>query len=1043
MNPIQAAVERPYTVAVAVILAVLFGVMALFEIPVQLKPNVATPKIGINTTFRGASAVEVEEQLTRELEEVLQSVEGLVEMVSTSSEGVSSITLEFAYGTNTQLAVVDVINKLSQASRLPIEADEPVVTIDASLGRDTVMWIVVGSGYSPNGVRQIVEEDIKARIERLPGVASVFVAGGDDREVQVRIDPDELVARGIAVRDVLSALASGNVNVRGGSVETAGRQLVVRTVGRAPNLEQLGQLIVKETPAGSVRLVEVATVVDTYREMSGFVNISGVAGVALGVNRRLDANVLDLNDALLETLKRINSQYDIRGIDIHLWPTYQETDYIRQALSFVTDNLMIGSMLAIAVLLLFLRSSRAVLVVALSIPISLVTVFIVIESLGRTLNVITLAGIAFASGMVVDNAIVVLENIFRHLEQGKSAAAAAIAGGREVWGGVLASTLTTIAVFVPILLQGDETSALFADMALAISSAVALSLVVALTVVPVLASLLYRRGQSTGGLSSSATQASETNTAGLGFIGRLYGRFTDSLCTRSPAATAGKTGFALLVLAMALASLRLTPPAEYLPTGNRNLLLFFADPIPGTRPEAVRENFAAFEKFALSQPEADRMFAVGGRFFNGGGIVLKDEYSDAESLAAFHQRLYQPTGDMPGFRFVVPVRNSLFEDPGKQFEVELSGPDLVGLERASDLLKTRLDAVPGIENVRNSLAMGRPQLTVSIDENRAKDLGLTTAAIGEVVSTVIAGQRVSALIDGGREVEVNVVAPQARISTPAELAALNFVAPDGRVINLGSVATVKQTIGPQSIRRLERERNVLLTVNIAADAPLEQVVRQVEEKIFPGLSAELGPAYTLAMGGSADKLQQTLASLSGGFGFSVLIIYLLLVSLFRSWVTPVVILVTVPLALTGGLLGIRVAHDLSGGQAAFDVIAMLGFVILAGLVVNNAILIVHQANNFRAEGHERRRALALSARTRLRPILMAAMTTISAMIPLAMGGGAGAELYQGLGAIIVGGLTLSTLFTLMLVPVLLSLGHDLLDLWDGWRKPKNVTTANT
>lgn len=1030
MNPIQAAVERPYTVAVAVILAVLFGVMALIRIPVQLKPNVVTPQIGISTTFRGASAVEVEEQLTRELEEVLQSVEGVVEMVSTSSEGSSNISLEFAYGTNTQLAVVDVINKLSQASRLPLEADEPVVTIDASLGRDTVMWIVIGSGYGPNEVRRIVEEDIKARIERLPGVASIFVAGGADREVQVRIDPDELVARGVSIRSLLNALSQANINVRGGNVETAQRQLVVRTVGRALDIEQLGQIIVKETAAGSVYVADVARVVDTHREMSGFVNINGIDGVALGVNRRLDANVLELVDDLHATMHRINAQYAARGIDIRLWPTYQETDYIRQALSFVTDNLIIGSGLAIVVLLLFLRSARSVLVIAVSIPISLVTVFLVVGALGRTLNVIMLAGIAFASGMVVDNAIVVLENIFRHLEQGKGPVQAAVDGGREVWGGVLASTLTTVAVFVPILLQADEASALFADMALAISAAVALSLVVALSVVPVLASLLYRKSAPASMThTAQAPQAldAESRSSGLGPLGRLYDRFTDALCRPSLAATAGKTGFALLVLAMAMASLGLTPPAEYLPTGNRNLLFFFADPVPGTRPEAVRDNFKSFEDFTLSQPEVDRMFAVGGRFFNGGGVVLKDEYADADTLAEFHERLKQPASEMPGFRFVVPVRSSLFEDPGKQFEIELSGPDLVGLELATSVLEARLYQVPGIEFVRGSLVMDRPQLTVSVDEHRAKDLGLDTATVGEVVATVVAGRRVSALIDAGREVEVNVVAPQARISTPAELAALNFVTPDGRVVNLGSVATIERTVGPQTIRRLERERNVLITVNIADDAPLEQVVAQVEEDVFPEMSAELGPAYTLAVGGSADKLKRTLQSLSGGFGFSVLIIYLLLVSLFRSWVTPVVILVTVPLALTGGLLGIRLAHELSGGQAAFDVIAMLGFVILAGLVVNNAILIVHQANNFRAEGYDRRRALALSARSRLRPILMAAITTISAMIPLALGGGAGAELYQGLGAVIVGGLALSTMFTLLVVPVLLSLGHDLIE----------------
>jgi HAE1 family hydrophobic/amphiphilic exporter-1 len=1030
VNPIRAVVERPYTVAVGVVLALLFGVMAIGSIPVQLKPLVDTPRITVDTTFRGASAVEVEEQVTRELEEVLQNVEGLVEMVSNSSEGRSSVSLEFDFETDTQLTVVDVINKLSQVQRWPEEADEPVVTVQSGLMNEFVMWIVVDSGMEPDAVRRLVEDDIKARLERVAGVASTFVAGGSPREVQVRIDPDALAARGVRVDQLLSALGRGNLNVRGGTVETSGRQIAVRTVGRAPAAEGLGDIVVAETDSGSVRLSDVAEVLDTYVERSGFVNINGAPGVALGVRRQAGVNVMDLVERLEATMTRINDVFAARNIDLWLKSTYEETDYIRAAISFVTNNMLLGAGLAVAVLLLFLRSVRSVLVVALSIPISLVSVFLVFQAAGRTLNVISLAGVAFASGMVVDNAIVVLENIFRHMEAGKSPKEAAIEGGREVWGGVLASTLTTVAVFVPILLQSDEASELFADMALAISSAVLLSLVVALSVVPVLANLLYGEGRARRKKADDAPRKE----------GRIYGRFLASLSARSGSAMAGKLGFTFIVLALALASLRLMPPAEYLPTGNRNLVMFFADPVPGTRVESIAENVASLERWAMEQPETDRMFTVSGPFFNGGGVILKSEYDDATNLAEFHQRMYGPCSAMAGFRFVVPVRSSLFEDPGKQFEVEISGPDLAGLEDASERLQGLLMGVSGVEFVRGSLVTGRPQLTVTVDEHRAKDARLDVAAVGEIVATLVAGRRVTALIDAGREVEVNVVAPQARIASPGALASIPFVAPGGQVLTLGSVAKVEQTIGPQSIRRLERERNVLLTVNIAEDAPLEQVVATVEQDVLPTLARDLGPAYTLAVGGSADKLAATLSALGGGFGLSVLIIYLLLVSLFRSWVTPVVILVTVPLALTGGLIGIRVAHELTGGQAAFDVIAMLGFVILAGIVVNNAILIVHQANNFRDDGMDPRRALAESARTRLRPILMAAITTVSAMAPLAMGGGAGAELYQGLGAIIVGGLALSTVFTLVLVPVLLSLGQDIAERFGG-REPAPVESS--
>jgi len=405
-------------------------------------------------------------------------------------------------------------------------------------------------------------------------------------------------------------------------------------------------------------------------------------------------------------------------------------------------------------------------------------------------------------------------------------------------------------------------------------------------------------------------------------------------------------------------------------------------------------------------------------------VILKSEYGDGGTLAEFHQRMFGPAMTTAGFRSIVPVRSSLFENPGKQFEVELSGPDLALLEETARDLEGRLRATSGVTSVRSSLVSGQPELRITVDEVRAKDLDLDVAEVGRIVETLVAGRRITEMIDGGREVDLNVVAPQSRVQSREDLAGLRFLTRANKVVSLGDVAGVRRTVGPQSIRRLERQRNALFTVNIAQDAPLEEVVDRVENHIFPGLLAELGPAYSLRVGGSADALRTTLGALSSGFGLSILIIYLLLVALFRSWLSPFVILVTVPLALSGGLVGIRVAAELSPGAAAFDVISMLGFVILAGLVVNNAILIVHQRNNFEAQGVSRRRALADAARTRLRPILMSVTTTVVGMLPLAVGGGAGAELYQGLGAVIVGGLFFSTVFTLILVPVLLSLGED-------------------
>ncbi len=1013
MNPIRWSVRNPYMIAVGIILTVLFSALAYRTIPIQLKPTVDRPLISVTTAYRGASAVEVEQQVTRELEDVLAAVEGVVEMTSDSAEGLSSITLEYELGTDTQLAVIDVVNKLGQVPSLPVEADEPVVEVAPS-DSSQVMWITLRSRYDANRVRRLVKDEVESRLQRVPGVSDLLVVGGEENEVQVRVDPERLVGHGVSLADFGTALARGNVNVRGGTIESGTRQFVVRTVGLAELPGELGEIVIKETPAGSVHVRDVATVVDTYRETSSFVSISGVPGVAIGISRKSGSNVVELIEQVDATCEELNRIFANRGIDVALEAVYRESSYIDDAIDFVYGNLWMGSLLSIVVLALFLRSVRSVLIISVSIPISLVAVFLVLKGLDRTLNVISLAGLAFASGMVVDNAIVVLENVFRHRQMGKGPVDAAIDGGREVWGGVLASTLTTVAVFVPILLQGDEASQLFGDIALAISAAVLLSLVVGLTVVPVLSALW---------LGSARGDELTSEELPLGALGRWYGRAIDALV--APGARLGKLGFVLLVVAGSLAALVVVPPTEYLPTGSRNLVFFFASPIPGTRPEAARDNFKPLEQFILSQPETRHTFAVVGPRFNGGGVVLKDECADGATIADFHQRLYGPAMTLPGFQFVVPVRSSLFEDPGKQFEIELSGPDFDTLDRASEELQARLRALDGVQFVRSSLVTGRPELRVTVDESRAKDLGLSVADVGAVVETAIAGRRFTALIEGGRDVDVNVLVAQERIGSPEELEALRFATPSGKVVSLDSVAKIESVTGPQSVRRLERERNVLLTVNIAPDAPLSSVVEAVEREIFPPLALDLGAAYTLRTGGSADKLRTTIAALTQGFGLSVLIIYLLMVALFSSWSAPLVILTSVPLALSGGLLGVRLAHDYSGGQANLDVISMLGFIILAGLVVNNAILIVHQAGNFRAEGLDPRSALARSCKTRLRPILMTVITTVAGMLPLALGQGSGAELYQGLAAVITGGLVASTVFTLFLVPVVLSLGYDL------------------
>jgi HAE1 family hydrophobic/amphiphilic exporter-1 len=1020
VDPVHFSVARPYTVAVAVILALLFSVLAWQRIPVQMKPTVDRPMISVTTVYRGASPVEVEEQITRPIEDLLQGVDGLQKLGSSSIEGMSSVTLEYGWGVDKERAVVDVVNKLSQLQALPPDAEEPVVALSGPMDREMAIWIVSESPYAADRVRQIVADEVEPQLERVEGVAELLIVGGEEREVRVLLDPERMAARLVTYDEALDALRAGYLDRRGGTVETGTRQISVRTVGRAPDPAAIADVVVRRDAGGTILVRDVATVEDGYRELSSIVRGAGQRVVAIGVQREAGANVVEMIEGVEAQLATLNQRFAERGLDLRFEPVYRDTTYLNQALDFVWGNLQLGAALAVAVLLLFLRSWRSVVIVALSIPISLAMVFLVMDALGRTLNVVSLAGLAFAAGMVVDNAVVVIENTFRHMEAGRKAREAAEIGGREVWGGVLASTLTTMAVFLPILGVQEEAGQLFADIAIAIAAAVGFSLIVSLTVVPTLIALMFR-GKQPRGTGAAPRRAPVTDA---------YGRVAARLAGRGAKSLFAKLLVVALVVVVSVAALGLVPPAGYLPTGNANLIFFFSGPIPGTRPEALEAAMKPVEEWIRAQPETGRYFMVFASMFNGGGVILDERYADGPGLDAYLAKFFPICLTAPGTRYMVPVRQSLFRDSGKQFTVEIRGPDLERLHATATSLQQQLGTWPGVQpyGVQNDFVQGRPELRVVPDPYLAYEAGMSVQQVAGVVETALAGRIVGTWGGSGRDVDVVALVPPARVSSAEELARLPIVTPRGAVTQLGALATVERATGPQSVNRLERERSITLTVTLQGDAVLQAVLDDVRANLVAPALRELPPGYDVRLGGSADKFSVTLAELTGSFWLAILITYLLLVSLFRSWLQPLVILVTVPLAMTGGLLGISFAHRWFHA-ASYDLLAMLGFVILAGIVVNNAILVIHQSNNLRAEGVERRKALAESARTRLRPIVMTVATTVCGMLPLAIGSGAGAELYQGLAAVILGGLVLSTGFTLFLVPALVSLGWDVQELF--------------
>ncbi|MCB9639345.1 MAG: efflux RND transporter permease subunit [Myxococcales bacterium] len=1015
---IRLSIQLPHTIFAATVLLVLFGILSIFEIPLQMRPSVDKPEITITTDYLGASPEEIEDKITRPIEEAVNAVEGVKKLSSTSVQGRSRITLEFDWDVNRNASMVDVLNKLGRVTRLPEEALAPVAEAISSDTSNPMMWIgfqAIGKeAKNPNlnRMRQLIDDVIEPRLRRVEGVGSLIISGGQEREVQIIVDLQRLAHHKIPLASMVSQIRRAHLTVRGGPMDTGKREYVVWTSGRATNLDALANIVLQRTPKGVVRLSDVAQTRSTFKRRTSLMHLNGIPGNALGVLRKTGSNVPITAAGLEKQIKALNRDFKQKEIPYQLKVLFTEVSYINQSISLVQSNLIMGSILAILVLLLFLGSPRSVFVIGLSIPVSLVAVFLVMRWLGRSLNIISLAGLAFAVGMVVDNAIVVLENIYRYIQLKRTSAEAAFEGTREVALAIAASTLTTVAVFLPIVFLKTEAGQIFKDIALAISAAVMFSLLVSLTIVPCLCNLVLKPEEPTGGIWAFRSFFENIGT----HINNAYQYTLKALL--DPNATARRLAFMLLVTALFVGGLAFLPPSEYLPTGNRNLILTLAKPLPGNNFDQVIDAAKPYEQYLLKRKEVERLFTVFGLRFNAIGAVLKPEYSDQESMQRILGEFRQKSSNVAGFTYMFPILASIFRVPGKQFEVEISGPDLGRLQAISKIIASQLQTTPGVIRVRSDFEEGAINVQVYPKRPALVEKGLAASDLGEAVQVALGGLRVGYYLDQGREVDLTLISSTKSFQGVDDLRHLPMITKDNKLIYLQSVAQIKEERAPVAINRLEMNRSITLTVNLGRKSAIGDVIKVVEEKILSPLRASVPSEYNLKLGETADRLNETLRDLIGSFLLAVLICYLLLVALFRSFLYPFIIMFTVPIAATGACFAVGVTGT------SFDTITMLGFIILAGIVVNNAILLVSQSLELYRQGSTFGESLLEGSVSRLRPIMMTAITSIFGMLPLAYGGGAGSELYRGLGVAIVGGLTLSTFVTLYMTPVMMAMLED-------------------
>ena len=1017
---IRLSIQLPHTIFAGTTLVLLFGILSIFAIPLQMRPSVDTPEITITTDYLGASPEEIEDKITRPIEEAVNAVEGVKKLSSTSVQGRSRVTLEFDWDVDRNNAMVDVLNKLGRVTRLPEEALAPVAEAISSDTSNPMMWIgfqAIGEELkSPdlNRMRQLIDDVIEPRLRRVEGVGSLIISGGQEREVQVIVNLERLAHHKIPVATLVAQLRRAHLTVRGGAMDSGKREYTVWTSGRAATLDELEKIVLVRSNKGLILLRDVADIRASFKRRNSMMRLNGVAGTAIGIIRKTGSNVPITAAGLEKQIADLNREFTQKEIPYRLKILFTEVTYIHQSIALVQSNLITGGLLAILVLLIFLGSVRSVFVIGVSIPVSLIAVFLVMRFLDRSLNIISLAGLAFAVGMVVDNAIVVLENIFRYIQMRKTAEEAAFEGTREVALAIAASTLTTVAVFLPIVFLKTEAGQIFKDIALAISAAVFFSLIVSLTVVPSLCHLLLKPEEPKETIFWRFRQSLES--IGAVFY-RFYERTLDWMLGVDDIAR--RLGFLMIITALFVGGLAYLPPAEYLPTGNRNLILTLSKPLPGTGFDKIIEAVTPYEQYLLKRKEVERLFTVFGLRFNAVGAVLKEPYSDEASMNKILAELRKKTADIPGFTFMFPILASIFRVPGKQFEVEISGPELQRLQAFSKLIMEQIQQVKGVIRVRSDYEEGAMSLQVFPKRQALIEKGLSEAALGEAVQVALGGLRVGYYLDQGREIDLTVIGDEKKFTSPDTLRYLPLIAQDGKMVYLRAVGDVRELRAPVAINRLEMIRAITLTVNLGRKAAIGEVIQEVERRILAPLRASIPTAYTLKMGNTADRLNETLRDLIVSFGLAVLICYLLLVALFRSFLYPFIIMFTVPIAATGACFAVGVMG------VSFDTIAMLGFIILAGIVVNNAILIVSQSLLLYREGMPFDQALREGSASRLRPIMMTAITSIFGMLPLAFGSGSGSELYRGLGVAIVGGLTLSTVITLYMTPVMMAVFEDI------------------
>ncbi len=1011
MNLTRSALNNPASVIVIAILLLLFGLISLFKLPIQITPDIEQPQISVFTGWRSAAPQEVESVIIEPIENAIKNTRGVVKVETNIQRGFGAITLTFDVGADMQQATLDVINNLNQAPPLPLDAIEPTVVAGGGQNAPNAASLLIRTlpGNTTQDVikyQQLIEDVVYPRLSRIQGVGQVNLNSQRPRELKISFDPQRAAALGLSINQIASQVRAAT-DASGGFADVGRRQYTVRFAGQF-SPESLLQMIIGYSGERPIYLSDIATTELGFSDRTGFTLRNGAQAYYITIARNNDANTVALLDEINLAISELN-QGALRDAGLMMELSFDASVHIRNALALVKSNLGLGVLLALGLLWLFMRGWRATAIIALSIPLSLAIALITLQLMGRSLNVISLAGLAFAVGLVLDAAIIVQENILRLKSEGLDDKKAALRGAAQVSGALLASTATTVAIFLPILFMAGIEGQLFSDLALTLSVAVCSSFIAAVTVIPLASRYWLGNNPSQDPFSQYWQRLSQ-----------LILQLTNSRLKRL-------SWVGGLLLCSVCISMLLVPRTDFMPRAPTDGFFFSFSLPPGGNIDFIEQELAnrvvqrlqPYYSGEKTPAIKSYNFYTYGPNASGGFIYAADPTQVEPLMALVRDEVFAGIPDTQVFLFRGSMINVSGGGDGRSIELNLQGPDLAALMQAA---RTGVAAVQqhlpgGSAQPVPALDMAEPELKLLPDDRAISQAGLNRAEVANYVRAFTSGLFVSEYFDGNDR--MNVILRAGQWHTPEQLAAMPLLTPRAGVQPLAAMTQLQQTVGPSQLRRIGGKRTLSLIVRPPEGMSLDESMEILQRDVLPQMQQALPEGASLLLSGNASQMNSAIDEMLINFALALLILLLLMTALFRSLRDALLVLLVMPLAIAGGVMALALVNLFT--VQSLDLLTMIGFIILLGLVVNNAILLVDQTRSGERAGLSSTEAVRQAIVLRARPVYMSTLTSLFGMLPLMLIPGVGAEIYRGLATVIVGGMTVSALFTLILLPAVLQL----------------------